>query len=220
MKRWQGYKDNYFFMKFFCRCLLFSFLFISQLSYAQTPEAKPKKKHKNTDTLAVINGTLIRLYDFKQQLAATIKEHKSEVKDSVVSDTAFTRFVNVSWDKLVSDIIIDQELQKRKLTLTTEKTIERILKSIPKELKETFTDSSGIFDEKALKAYLNNPNPDPQRTKILDYYQVLFEQQRLAAALAPKARTEEERMKQLGLWLKNKIAKSNIDDRRTSFGYY
>jgi len=207
-------------MKVFIACFLLTVFLLSQLSYGQTPEPKPKKKHKNTDTLAVINGTLIRLYDFKQQLAATIKEHKSEVKDSVVSDTAFTRFVNEAWDKLVSDIIIDQELEKRKLTLTAEKTIEKILRSIPKELKETFTDSSGTFNEKALKAYLNNPNPDPQRTKILDYYQILFEQQRLAAKLAPKARTEEERMKALGIWLQQKILKSNIDDRRTSFGYY
>ncbi|MFI5264847.1 MAG: SurA N-terminal domain-containing protein [Candidatus Kapaibacterium sp.] len=207
-------------MKFFLRYVLLSFLLLPQFAYAQTQEAKPKKKHKNTDTLAVVNGTLVRLYDFKQQLAATIKEHKSEVKDSIVSDTAFTRFVNEAWDKLISDIIIDQELQKRKLTLTTEKAIEKILKSIPKELKETFTDSSGIFDEKALKAYLKNPNPDPQRTKILDYYQILFEEQRLAAALAPKARNEEERMKALGIWLKRKIATSMIDDRRTSFGYY
>jgi hypothetical protein len=207
-------------MKVFLTYVLFFFLVLTQISVAQTQEKKPKKKHKNTDTVGVINGTLITLYDFKQQLAATLKEHRSEVKDSVVSDTAFTRFVNEAWDKLVSDIIIDQELEKRKLTLTTDKTIDRILKSIPKELKETFTDSSGQFNEKALKAYLKNPNPDLQRTKILDYYQVIFEQQRLAAALAPKARTEEERIKELGLWLKLRISKSNIDDRRSSFGYY
>ena len=207
-------------MDFCAAYFIFLLLFLSQISFAQTQEKKPKKKHKNTDTLGVINGTLIRLYDFKQQLAATIKEHKNEVKDTVLSDTALTRFVNLAWDKLVGDIIIEQELAKRKLALTTEKTIELILKNIPKELKETFTDSTGSFNEKALKAYLKNPNPDLQRTKILDYYQILFEQQRLAAALAPKARTEEERIKQLGLWLQLKISKTNIDDRRTNFGYY
>ncbi|MEP7233794.1 MAG: SurA N-terminal domain-containing protein [Ignavibacteriota bacterium] len=195
-------------------------LLYSQVSFAQSKEQKPKKKHKNSDTLAVINGTLIRLYDFKQQLEATFKDHKAEIKDSTVSDTAFTRFVNEAWDKLVSDIIIDQELEKRKLTLTTTKTVERLLRSIPKELKETFTDSTGVFDEKALKAYLNNPNPDPRRSKILDYYQILFEQQRLAAAISPSARTENERIKKLGEWLQTKISKSNIDDRRTAFGYY
>lgn len=173
-----------------------------------------------TDTVGVVNGSVIRFYDFREQLAAVIREHKKEIKDTVVSDTAFTRFVNMAWDKLVADIIIENELQKRKLSLTTEKTIDRILKDIPKELKVTFTDSSGTFNEKALKAYLKNPNPDPQRTKILDYYQILFEQQRLASSIAPMARTEEERMKRLGLWLKEKVSKANIDDRRTAFGYY
>ncbi len=207
-------------MKIFFTYFFLSLLLLSQISYAQTQENKPKKKHKNSDTLGVVNGTLITLYDFKQQLAATIQEHKNEVKDTILSDTALTRFVNLAWDKLISDIIIEQELVKRKLTLTTEKTIDKILKTIPKELKETFTDSSGTFNEKALKAYLNNPNPDPQRTKILDYYQILFEQERLAAAVAPEARSEMERIKKLGLWLQLKISKTNIDDRRTNFGYY
>jgi hypothetical protein len=207
-------------MKSFPKYFLFLLLLSSHFSSAQTPEKKTKKKHKNSDTVGVINGIVIRLYDFKEQLSATLKEHKNEIKDTVVSDTAFTRFVNLAWDKLVADIIIDQELEKRKLTLTTDKTIERILKSIPKELKETFTDSTGKFDERALKAYLKNPIPDLQRTKILDYYQILFEQQRLALALNPKAKSEEERIKQLGLWLHLKISKSNIDDRRTNFGYY
>ncbi len=207
-------------MKVIFKYLFVCVLLLSHISYSQAQDKKPKKKHKNTDTLGVINGAVIRLYDFKQQLAATLKEHKQEIKDTIVSDTAFTRFVNMSWDKLVADIIIDQELEKRKLILTTEKTIGLIFKNIPKELKRTFTDSTGTFDEKALKAYLKNPNPDLQRTKILDYYQVLFEQDRLAGAIAPKARTEEERIKQLGLWLKLKISKANIDDRRTNFGYY
>jgi len=192
----------------------------ANISYTQTPEVKPKKKHKNTDTVAVVSGIVIRYYDFKQQLTATIKEHRSEIKDTIVSDTAYTRFVNIAWDKLVGDVIIEQELAKRKLGLSTEKTIEHILKNIPKELKETFTDSTGTFREKALKAYLNNPNPDLQRTKILDYYQILFEQQRLAAAISPKAKSEEERMKLLGLWLKQKAVKAITEDRRTAFGFY
>ena len=172
------------------------------------------------DTVGVVNSTVIRYYDFREQLATTIREHKKEIMDSVVSDTAFTRYVNMTWDKLVADIIIENELQKRKLALTTEKTVDRILKEIPQELKVTFTDSAGTFNEKALKVYLKNPNPDPQRTKILDYYQILFEQQRLASAIAPTARNEQERMKRLGLWLKEKISKAKIDDRRTAFGYY
>ena len=205
-------------MKIALKYSLLILLLLTQISFAQ--EKKAKKKHKMTDTVGVVNGDVIRYYDFREQLATTIREHKKEIRDSVVSDTAFTRFVNMTWEKLVDDIIIETELQKRKLSLTTDKTIERILKDIPKELKETFTDSTGSINKKALKIYLKNPNPDLQRTKILDYYQILFEQQRLASAIAPMARTEEERMKRLGLWLKEKVLKAKIDDRRTAFGYY
>ena len=76
------------------------------------------------------------------------------------------------------------------------------------------------FDTKALKAYLKNPNPDLERTKILDYYQTLFEQERLAIALSPKAKSEEERVEKFDDLLKKKIDKANIEDRRTAFGFY
>jgi len=200
---------------------LFALLLISHISFAQPQEKKQRKKHKNADTVGVVNGMVITFYDFRQQLAATIKEHKSEIKDSVVSDTAFTRFVNMTWDKLAGEILIEQELQKRKLTLTTEKTISMLLKNPPKELKDAFMDSvSHTYDEKTLKEYLQNPNPDLERTKILDYYQAHFEQHRLGAALVPKAKTEQERTQELADWLKKKLLKANIDDRRTAFGFY
>lgn len=161
-------------MKLSLRVIFFLILVLPTLSFPQTQKKNAPKKHKNTDTVGVVNGVVIRLYDFKQQLEEIFKEHKSEIKDSVISDTAFTRFVNEAWDKLVSGIIIEEELEKRNLTLTTEKTIDLILKLIPKKLKETFTDSTGKFDEKALKAYLKNPYPDIKRTQILDYYQTLL----------------------------------------------
>jgi hypothetical protein len=200
---------------------LLTILFVSQLSFAQTKDAKSRKKHKNIDTVGIVNGGVITYYDFKQALAGIIRIHKAEIKKDSIGDTAFSRFVNLAWDKLVRDMIIDQELQKRKLTMTSEKTIEKLLKNPTKEIQDAFTDSATKqFDSKALKAYLQNPNPDLERTKILDYYQTLFEQERLAAALSPKAKTETERIEKLDEWLKKKIEHAYIEDRRSSFGFY
>ena len=188
--------------------------------FSQPDGAKSKKKHKNSDTVGVVNGIVIRLYDFRQQLSQFIRDAKKGSKDTIVSDTAFTHFVGMTWDKLVSDVVVEQEIEKRKLSMNNEQTIEKLLKNPSKELKEVFTDSLGAFSPKAMKAYMKNTGPDPQRTKILDYYQILFEQQRLATELAPKVRSEDERLRLLGLWLKEMIGKAIIDDRRTSFGYY
>jgi hypothetical protein len=203
---------------------IYIFLFIvliSHVAFGQTSEKKPRKKHKNTDTVGVVNGVVITYYDYREQLKAMMKEHKSEIKGDSVSDTAFTRFVNMAWDKMIGDIIIEQELAKRKLTLTSDKTISLLLKNPPKELKEVFTDSAtGVFDVKAMKAYFTNPNPDLKRTNILDYYQTLFEQERLTAALVPKATSAKERTEELAEWLKKKMLKTKIDDRRTAFGFY
>ena len=71
-----------------------------------------------------------------------------------------------------------------------------------------------------MKRYLTNLAPDIKRTQILDYYQTKFEQQRLAAALVPKGANDQERREELAEWLKKKMQKANIDDRRTAFGFY
>jgi hypothetical protein len=74
---------------------------------------KPKKKHLLTDTVGMVNGSVIRLYDFRELLSDITR---SEAPDSVVQDTEFTRYVNMTWERLVSDILIYQEIEKRNLS--------------------------------------------------------------------------------------------------------
>ncbi|MEI8135340.1 MAG: SurA N-terminal domain-containing protein [bacterium] len=195
--------------------------FIAHSADAQESQSRARKKHKSTDTVGVINGAVINYHDFREEVGATIKEHKSEIRDTVVSDTAFTRFVNMTWDKLVGDIVIEQELQKRKLALTSEQTVEMMIAQPPTEAKKIFTDSAtGTFDEKAYKDFLTAKSLDRQRAKIVTYYQSVYEQKRLADAIVPKARSEKERINKLAEWLKKEVQKAVIDDRRTAFGFY
>ncbi|MFI5263774.1 MAG: hypothetical protein ACHQM6_04600, partial [Candidatus Kapaibacterium sp.] len=59
--------------------LFLTIFLISQLTTAQAQDNKQKKKHKNADTVGVVSGVVISYYDYREQLKATMKEHRSEI---------------------------------------------------------------------------------------------------------------------------------------------
>ena len=197
--------------------LLFIVLSTSSIFAAPADSVKQKKKHKASDTIGMVNKYVIYYSDFRTMLYATIKANQ---KDSVVSDTAYTRYVNMTWDKIVTDAIIEEEIQKRKLRLTTDEVIAFLLKHPPKELRETFAKADSSFDSLGCSKYLRNPEPDLVRTRFLDHYQIKYEQDRLFAKIAPRSESEHERSEELQSWLAKQMAKAKIIDRRIAFGYY
>jgi hypothetical protein len=198
-----------------------SFIIITVLTVLTLPSiaqdtTKAKKKHKLTDTVGVVNGSVIRLYDFRELLSDIIR---SEAPDSIVQDTEFTRYVNMTWERLVADILIYQEIEKRKLGISEQDLIKRLIKSPPKELVADFTTEHG-FDKASYEAFLTNTEPDSARTIVLNYFHMQMEQDNLQRALAPKGRSERERIEAFAAWLKKAFQRARIDDRRTAFGYY
>ncbi len=178
---------------------------------------KAQKKHKPSDTVGVVNKAVIYFADFRSVLFATMKTNH---KDSVVSDSAYTHYVDITWNKLVSDALVEEEIMRRKLSLRTDQVITFLLKHPSKELLETFATPGGGFDTLACKKYLRSPDPDLVRTRFLDHYQIQFEQDRLFQIIAPRTKSEAERGKLLEEWLSKQIAKAKIIDRRSAFGYY
>lgn len=170
-----------------------------------------------TDTVGVVNGIVIRLFDFRELLSDIMR---SEAPDSVVQDTEFTRYVNMTWERLVSDILIQQEIEKRKLELTESEVIDRLISDPPDELKQDFTEAGGSFDREAYEHFLRNHEPDSARTIVVNYFQLSMEQADLMEVLAPKARSQSKRIEAFTSWLKKAFKNARIEDRRTAFGYY
>jgi len=178
---------------------------------------KKQRKYKSLDTVGIVNGTVIYYGDYKDMLKQTIRDNQ---RDSVVSDTAFARYVNMTWDKIVLDILVEEEVAKRKLQLTEEQVIKRLLAEPPDELREQFVNTIGAFDREACAKYLNNPMPDLARTRYVEYYWVKFEGERFFASLTKKGANSDERMKAFTDWYQKKLTTAQIFDRRTSFGLY
>lgn len=141
-------------------------------------------------------------------------------RDSVVSDTAFTRYVNMTWEKIVLDIFIEEEVEKRKLTLTTDEVIDRLLKEPPDELRAQFVNTIGAFDREGCSKYLRSTEPDMTRIRYLEYYSVRFEGERFYASLSKKGANAEQRMDAFTKWYQKKLTTAQIIDRRTAFGLY
>lgn len=202
------------------RLFIFILIFacLASVSRSQdTTSVKPKKKHKLTDTVGVVNGTVIRLYDFRELLSDIIR---SEAPDSVVQDTEFTRYVNMTWERLVTDILIQGEVEKRKLELSEQKVIDRLLRTPPPELVQDFSAASGTFDTAAYEHFFRSTEPDSARTIVVNYFQMAYELADLQRSLAPKARTEKARIDAFAAWLRKSMKAARIEDRRTAFGYY
>ena len=105
--------------------LFFSVLFcVSAVKSSPLDSVKKQRKYKSLDTVGIVNGTVIYYGDYKDMLKQTIRDNQ---RDSVVSDTAFARYVNMTWDKIVLDILVEEEVAKRKLGLTEEQVIKRLL---------------------------------------------------------------------------------------------
>jgi hypothetical protein len=198
--------------------LLFSaFLCVSAVRSSPLDSLKKQRKYKSLDTVGIVNGTVIYYGDYKDMLKQTIRENQ---RDSVVSDTAFARYVNMTWDKIVLDILVEEEVEKRKLSLTEEQVIKRLLAEPPDELRAQFVNTIGAFDRDACAKYLRNPEPDLARTRYVEYYWTKFEGERFFASLVKKGANSEERMKAFTDWYQKKLTTAQIFDRRTSFGFY
>ena len=198
--------------------LLFSALLcVSAVKSSPLDSLKKQRKYKSLDTVGIVNGTVIYYGDFKEMLKQTIIDNQH---DSIVSDTAFTRYVNTTWDKIVLDILVEEEVEKRKLNLTEEQVIKRLLAEPPDELRKQFVNTIGAFDRETCAKYLRNPEPDLARTRYVEYYWVKFEGERFYASLAKKGANSDERMKAFTDWYQKKLTNAQIIDRRTSFGLY
>jgi len=202
-------------------------LFTVRFAVAQQPAKKskagskttivPQKKHKSTDTVGVVNGRAILLYDYKGLLSDIIQK---AAHDSVVTDDDFTKYVDAAWDKAVEDILVEQEIEKRKLTMSDSAVLAITVADPPDFLIKQFTDSSGSLHREALLSALTDTRNDSVAKIILGVERINLEHMAFINAIAPGARNQEERSRTYQIWLKEKKAKARIDDRRIAFGYY
>jgi hypothetical protein len=186
----------------------------------EVPLKEAEARHKPGDTVAVINGELVTFADFNSIMSGYLKRFVAQSKNNVVSDTLYTEIVDSSWNRAVTDIIIEHEIVKRKLRMSVSAIKDSLIASPPDFLRLQFTDSLGTFHPEIMRKALDDPRNDTLASLVVEGERDRLETDRLLISIAKKGATEEERDIAFTGWLKRAKHSAKIDDRRTRFGFY
>jgi SurA N-terminal domain len=185
----------------------------------EVPFAAAKARHAPGDTVGIVNGVVIRYADFMSIMSGYLKTFVARSKDNIVNDSLYTVIVDSSWNNAVTDIIIEGEIQKRKLEMRDAMVKDSLIEHPPEFLRRQFTDSTGTFHPEYMRAGLNDPHNDSVVHIIIEGERERLETEQLEASLAPRA-TGAERDRAFQAWLQHAKRTADIDDRRTRFGFY
>ncbi len=186
----------------------------------KVPLKEAEARHKPGDTVAVVNGVIVTFADFNSIMSGYLKALVARTKDSVVTDSLYTVTVDSAWDGAVDDILIEHEIAKRKLGMTTAMIKDSLVNDPPDFLRQHFTDSLGHFRPERMRKMLDNPRNDTIVRIIVGGERVRLETERLMANIAKKGVNADQREQAFETWLRKAKRAAKIDDRRTRFGFY
>jgi SurA N-terminal domain len=186
----------------------------------EVPLKESEARHKPDDTVAVVNDVVITFSDFNSIMSGYLKSIVARTKNNVVNDTLYTEIVDSAWDRAVSDILIEHEIEKRRLGMSVATLKDSILANPPDFIQMQFTDSLGTFHRDFMRKAMNDPRNDTIVSMIIEGERVRLETERLMISIAKKGAPENEREQTFAGWLKKAIRSATIDDRRTRFGFY
>lgn len=185
----------------------------------EIPFATAKARHAPGDTVAVVNGVVIRYADFMSIMSGYLKLFVARSKNDIVSDSLYTVIVDSSWDRAVTDIIVEGAIAKRKLEMSDRAVKDSLVARPPDFLRRQFTDSLGAFHPEYMRAGLNDSRNDSIVHLIVEGERERLETERLTESVAPN-KTGAERDQAFQAWLQHAKHTADIDDRRTRFGFY
>ncbi len=114
-------------------------------------------KNKKTGVIATINGEDIQVAAFQQYYDQALRQTEKE-KGDVDEQTSY-QIRDEVWNNLVNQILLNQEVEKRKIKVTDSELYEYLRRYPPKELQEnpSFKTKDGKFDYQKYLQALNDP---------------------------------------------------------------
>ena len=99
-----------------------------------------------------------------------------------------------AWDEVVRSALVDEELQRLKLTVTDEEIIDIFKRNPPAEILQAYVDSTGLPNMSAYYADLNNPARDWSRME--EYVRYLVPRQKLESMLTASVVVGEDEVRE------------------------
>ncbi len=176
----------------------------------------PQKRHRKADTVAVVDGTVLRYGEFKEQLNQLITKR---ARGNSMNDSEYTRCVNDIWEAMTTEIFIREEVKARHLTFRDAEVLKRLHTNPPVNIKMGFRDSSGRFERERFSDLLKDTSSAFTKQIVL-LCRTEMEDEAIRAKLCAGAKTEAARKQILATWWKKQLKYCKLEDRRAAFGLY
>jgi peptidyl-prolyl cis-trans isomerase D len=148
------------------------------------------------DVMGEVNGQTLHASQFNE-LVREAAERQKQQTGKEPDDDAYQQLRQQQWDNLITQILIDQEIEKLGLTVTDQELVNWVRGDNPPEsLVRRFTDSTGKFNREMYDMALNDPRLKTEWAKIENDLRREKGQQKLAMVLYSAANVSDGEVKQ------------------------
>ncbi|MBK7258691.1 MAG: peptidylprolyl isomerase [Ignavibacteriae bacterium] len=111
-----------------------------------------------SDVIGSINGTEIKYTQFTE-LVKQLSDNQKAQSGTEPDENQMVQIREQVWDNLVTQHLVEAEVQRLGLTVTDQELVEWVRgDNPPEDLKRNFTDSTGQFRRDVFEQFLANPN--------------------------------------------------------------
>ncbi len=126
-----------------------------------------KGRRDNRDIIGNVNGQIIRYNQFNELLRQATEDYKRQTKGKEADDDISAQLRQRSWDQMVTQMLVDQQIKQIGLKITDQELNEWVRGDNPPEmLTRFFSDSTGKFNRAAYEQAMNDPRLKSEWVKI------------------------------------------------------
>jgi peptidyl-prolyl cis-trans isomerase D len=133
------------------------------------------------NTIGSVNGVDIAYPQYEQAIRNLESNLKNRNPNLELNENQRAMLREQAWDQVVRSVVVDQELQRLKLTVTDDEIVDIFKRNPPPEILQAYVDSTGMPNMNAYYADLNNPARDWSRME--EYVRYLVPRQKLESML-------------------------------------
>jgi len=143
--------------------------FVGMMVFAWGMDVTGRRSRKFSRTVGEINGRTITAQAFQRMLQQAYIQYKQETG----REPDRRMLVRETWDRLVTEVVLGDEIQRRGIRTTDVEVAQFLLNNPPDFVRgyKAFQDSSGNFDVERYRAFLQSPSTfqDPMSQRLVLY---------------------------------------------------
>src|ERR1043165_232748 len=158
------------------------------------------------DAIGEVNGLAITNKEYQDIFQSVRQQEMTEKKKTTLNDAEEAEVSEKTWDELISQKLLEQQLKKYGITVTDQEVRDRLFYSPPEELRRSFMDSLGQFHQQEYWQALRDPRNDTIVAPITNRIREGLKREKLQGVLLSSIRLTNSEM-----WERYDIEHSKAD---------